>query len=142
MLAHSIFTIIIIIIVIRRRGGRISTRIGRFGDDFIMSAWPKGCDRKRVYYYRRTRGGGGPRLAAKTSGGSGATTLVGAHPIHAAPAETRDRRIVASVLACFAKGADLLNRHVYRSRACARRDRDRTRRRISRVSVTWGTYYR
>lgn len=105
-----------------------------------MSAWPKGCDRKRVYYYRRTRGGGGPRLAAKTSGGGGATTLDGAHPIHAAPAETRDRHIVASVLACFAKGADLLNRHVHGSRACARRDR--VRRRISLVAVTWGAYRR
>jgi len=108
-----------------------------------MSAWPKGCDRKRVYYYRRTRGGGGPRLAAKTfGGGGGATTLVGAHPIHAAPAETRDRHIVASVLACFAKSTDLLNRHVHRSRACARRDRDRASSRFSRVAVTWGAYRR
>ncbi|KAL4090607.1 hypothetical protein QTP88_025406 [Uroleucon formosanum] len=120
----------------------MSTRTGRFDDDFIMSAWPKGCDRKRVYYHRRRRGGGGPRLAAKTSGGGGATTLVGAHPVHAAPAETRDRHIVASVLACFAKGADLLNRHVHRSRACARRDRDRTRRCLSRAAVTRGTYLR
>jgi len=105
-----------------------------------MSARPKGCDRKRVYYYyRSTRGGGGPRLAAKTSGGGGgATPLVGAHPMHAAPAETRDRHIVAAVLACFAKGADLLNRHVHRSRTCARRDRDRTRRRFSRAAVKRG----
>jgi len=65
-------------VVIRRLGGEISTRIGRFDDDFIMSAaWPKGCDRKRVYYYRwmRAVAGGGPRLAAKTSGVGGATTL-------------------------------------------------------------------
>jgi len=141
MLTHIIITIIIII-VIRRCGGKISTRIGRFDDDFIMSAWPKGCDRKRVYYYRRRRGGDGPRLAAKTfGGGGGATTLVGAHPIHAAPVETRDRHIVASVLACFAKGADLLNRHVHRSRACARRDRDRIRS-FSHFAVMRGAYCR
>lgn len=109
-----------------------------------MLAWPKGCDRKRVYYIIGgcAVAGGGPRLAAKTFGVGGATTLVGAHPIHAAPAETRDYHIVASVLACFAKGADLLNRHVHRSRACACHDRDRTRRRFSRVTVMWGAYRR
>jgi len=89
--------------------------------------------------------GGGAVAAAhvwrQKLGGGGATTLVGTRPIHA---ETRDRYVVASVLACFAKGADLLNRHVQRSRACARRDRDRdrTRRRFHRVAVKRGAYRR
>lgn len=43
---------------------------------------------------------------------------------------------VLSVYVCFAEGADLPNRHVHRPRACARRDRDRTRRHRCRAAVS------